>query len=106
MDPSNYQLTTVAYLEDCRRRGLRPATIRYYDMVLRRFATATETAELSGLTIKAARDFQDHSPTLAIRCAASCGRSRRSPDGRRLRDSSTMTRSRREQPAAASGSEM
>ena len=36
MVPSNYATTVDDYLLDCRRRGLRPATIRYYDQVLDR----------------------------------------------------------------------
>lgn len=66
MDHSPYQLATLAYLEDCRRRGLRPATIRYYDMVLRRFETTSGITELAQLTVPLARTFQDKSSSLAI----------------------------------------
>jgi hypothetical protein len=34
MDRSDYDAALAAYLADCIRRGLRPATIRYYRMVL------------------------------------------------------------------------
>lgn len=66
MDPSNYQQAVLAYLQDCQRRGLRPATIRYYGMVLRRFQAATGITEVACLTVPLARAFQDKSANLAI----------------------------------------
>ena len=65
MDGSTYHQATLDYIEDCRRRGLRPATIRYYEMVLRRFGRVTEITELRDLTVRLVRDFQDNSTTLA-----------------------------------------
>lgn len=66
MEPSSFELVTIEYLRDCARRGLRPATIRYYRMVLTRFGAVTGISEPAGLTIEAARAFQDQQPQLAI----------------------------------------
>lgn len=66
MEPSAFDLVTLEYLRDCARRGLRPATIRYYRMVLTRFATVTGISEPRELTIELARSFQDQQPQLAI----------------------------------------
>lgn len=66
MEPSPFELATLEYLRDCARRGLRPATIRYYRMVLTRFGSVTGISEPAGLTIEAARAFQDQQPQLAI----------------------------------------
>ena len=48
-----------AYLADCRRRSLRPATLRYYAMVLGRFAASASGADVRDLTLARARSFQD-----------------------------------------------
>ena len=59
MAPSNYATTVDDYLLDCRRRGLRPATIRYYDQVLDRIGRACDLAEPADLTLARVRAFQD-----------------------------------------------
>ena len=46
--PSNYAATVDDYLIDCRRRGLRPATIRYYGQVLERVGRACDLADPAG----------------------------------------------------------
>jgi len=39
-DPEAYESVIAAYLRDCERRGLRPATVRYYAMALREIGAA------------------------------------------------------------------
>lgn len=60
------QLAAAAteYLADCRRRNLRTDTLRYYELVLRRFRTASAMLALEELTVPAVRAFQDASTTL------------------------------------------
>lgn len=53
------------YLADCRRRGLRPDTIRYYLTALKRFADGGRCPTLAAFTRATARNFQDESLTLA-----------------------------------------
>lgn len=53
------------YLADCHRRGLRPATIHYYETALGRFTRATEARRLSDFDRDRVRTFQDSSPTLS-----------------------------------------
>ena len=53
MVPSKYATTVDDYLIDCRRRGLRPATIRYYGQVLERVGRACDLAEPSDLSLRA-----------------------------------------------------
>jgi len=65
MDDCPYLQAAKAYLVDCDRRGLRPATIRYYHMVLRRFHQATDSHQLAELTVAQVRKFQDESPELS-----------------------------------------
>jgi integrase/recombinase XerD len=61
----DYRTASDAYLSDCRRRGLRPATLRYYAMVLDRFAKTTAIGSLDELTLAKVSAFQDASPTLS-----------------------------------------
>jgi site-specific recombinase XerD len=60
-----YASAVAAYLADCRRRGLRPATLRYYEMVLTRFGSATAIGALDELTVSRAAVFQDASAHLS-----------------------------------------
>jgi integrase/recombinase XerD len=53
------------YLADCRRRGLRPATIHYYETALERFAAGDRCPTIGDLTRATVRSFQDNSPTLS-----------------------------------------
>lgn len=55
----DYAAAVEVYLADCRRRGLRPATLRYYEMVLTRFAAATAIGSLDEVTVAHAAAFQD-----------------------------------------------
>lgn len=55
----------VSYLADCRRRGLRPATIHYYQTALARFAAGGRCPTLGDFTRDQVRGFQDTSPTLS-----------------------------------------
>jgi site-specific recombinase XerD len=65
MGAADYDETVDSYLADCRRRGLRPATLRAYRDALTRFRTATEVRDLDGLSLAAARAFADRSSHLA-----------------------------------------
>ncbi len=67
MGPSNYAVAADDYLRDCRRRGLRPATIRYYGQVLDRLGRACNLAEPADLTLARTRDFQDEPGRLSPR---------------------------------------
>src|SRR4051794_8883465 len=53
------------YLLDCRRRGLRPATIDYYQTALERFARKTRLQDIAGFDRQAVRAYQDASSTLS-----------------------------------------
>lgn len=53
------------YLLDCHRRGLRPATIRYYRTAIDCFARTTGVDDLSDFDRPKVRTFQDESPTLS-----------------------------------------
>jgi site-specific recombinase XerD len=53
------------YLLDCRRRGLREATVRYYDTAIRRFAQGDRAPRIADFTRYSVRGFQDESPTLS-----------------------------------------
>jgi integrase/recombinase XerD len=57
--------TVAEYLTDCRRRGLRPATLRYYEMVLASFGQAAGVASLEQIDLARVRTFQDRSPQLS-----------------------------------------
>ncbi len=59
MAPSEFQVAIDSYLADCRRRGLRPATVRYYDFALGRVAKCSGITTPGDLTISAARGYQD-----------------------------------------------
>ncbi len=61
----DYAAAVEVYLADCRRRGLRPATLRYYEMVLTRFAAATAIGSLDEVTVAHAAAFQDASVHLS-----------------------------------------
>ncbi len=54
-----------AYLRDCERRGLRPATLRYYRMVLGHFAALCAPTTPRDLNLASVRAFQDRSPQLS-----------------------------------------
>jgi site-specific recombinase XerD len=56
---TDFELTTLEYLRDCVRRGLREATIKYYRDVLERFSRVSAITQLSQLTLGSIRDFQD-----------------------------------------------
>jgi integrase/recombinase XerD len=60
-----YASAVAAYLADCRRRGLRPATLRYYEMVLGRFGTVSAIGPLEHLTPSKVAAFQDASAQLS-----------------------------------------
>lgn len=47
------------YLRDCERRGLRPATLRYYRLTLGRFATLCDPTTPADLSLANVRVFQD-----------------------------------------------
>jgi integrase/recombinase XerD len=62
MDPSGrvtYAELVTAYLADCRRRDLRPATLRAYADVLARFARVTGAAHSGDLGLASGRAFVD-----------------------------------------------
>lgn len=59
MAPTEYQAAVDSYLADCRRRGLRPATIRYYRMALERIGASCEVSDPRDLTVARIRNFQD-----------------------------------------------
>jgi site-specific recombinase XerD len=67
MAPSNYATTVDDYLLDCRRRGLRPATIRYYGQVLERVGRACDLADPADLSLAKVRGFQDEPGRLSPR---------------------------------------
>lgn len=54
------------YVTDCRRRGLRPATIRYYQTAVLRFSTGDRCPSIEDFTRDQVRSFQDNSPTLSL----------------------------------------
>ena len=54
-----------AHLRDCERRGLRPATLRYYRMVLGRFAALCAPMTPGDLSLASVRALQDRSPQLS-----------------------------------------
>ena len=54
-----------AYLRDCERRGLRPATLRYYRMVLGRFGALCAPMTPGDLSLASVRALQDRSPQLS-----------------------------------------
>jgi hypothetical protein len=56
---TDFELTTLEYLRDCVRRGLREATIKYYRDVLERFSRVSAITQLSQLTRGSIQDFQD-----------------------------------------------
>jgi site-specific recombinase XerD len=55
----------VSYLADCRRRGLRPATVFYYETAITRFAAGGGCPTLADFTRNQVRDFQDNAATLS-----------------------------------------
>lgn len=59
MATTSHDSVAAEYLRDCARRGLRPATIRYYAMVIRRVAADCALAEPADLTLARVRAFQD-----------------------------------------------
>jgi len=59
MTLSNYDKAVAAYLRDGQRRGLRPATIRYYQMALERVGAERGLVEPADLTLARVRGFQD-----------------------------------------------
>jgi hypothetical protein len=59
MGPSDWDRAVTDYLRDCERRGLRPATVRYYRMVLDRMGTACALDSPADLTLARVRAFQD-----------------------------------------------
>lgn len=67
MAPSNYATTVDDYLLDCRRRGLRPATIRYYAQVLERVGRACDLDDPADLSLARVRGFQDEPGRLSPR---------------------------------------
>lgn len=67
MARSNYATAVDAYLIDCRRRGLRPATIRYYGQVLERVGRACCLVDCGDLTLARVRAFQDEPGRLSPR---------------------------------------
>jgi site-specific recombinase XerD len=54
------------YLADCRRRGLREPTIRYYKTAISRFGNDDRCSTLADFTREKVRSFQDDSPTLSL----------------------------------------
>jgi integrase/recombinase XerC len=65
MASSAFDDAVDAYLRDCERRGLRPATLRYYRMVLGRFAALCAPMTPGDLSLASVRSFQDLSPRLS-----------------------------------------
>jgi site-specific recombinase XerD len=65
VDECPYLVGAIAYFADCKRRGLRPATMRYYRMVLGRLHSVAEVHELETLTVERVRTFQDRSASLS-----------------------------------------
>jgi hypothetical protein len=61
----DYRSASDAYLSDCRRRGLRPAILRYYPMALDRVATSAGIGALEELSLARVAAFQDASPSLS-----------------------------------------
>jgi site-specific recombinase XerD len=47
------------YIADCRRRGLRPSTLRYYEAILLRIARAQRLMEVADLDLASMRAFLD-----------------------------------------------
>lgn len=65
MASSAFDDAVDAYLRDCERRGLRPATLRYYRMVLGRFATLCAPTTPGDVSLANVRALQDRSPQLS-----------------------------------------
>ena len=59
MGPSEWNQAVAEYLRDCDRRGLRPATVRYYRMVLERLGMACALESPADLTLARVGAFQD-----------------------------------------------
>lgn len=64
-EPDTLSKAIGAYLRDCERRGLRPATVRSYDTALRRFTRSTSLVDLDDFTRGSVRAFQDSTHGLA-----------------------------------------
>jgi integrase/recombinase XerD len=64
-EPPSFTEAADAYLADCARRGLRPATLRAYAYALGRFASAMQLATIREFDLGSVRRFQDAAPTLA-----------------------------------------
>ena len=62
---SSFDDAVEAYLRDCERRGLRPATLRYYRMVLGRFGALCAPMTPGDLSLASVRALQDRSPQLS-----------------------------------------
>jgi integrase/recombinase XerD len=62
---SSFASVGEAYLADCQRRSLRPATLRYYGMVLACFAKTTGIEAVDEFTLARVRSFQDASARLS-----------------------------------------
>jgi site-specific recombinase XerD len=65
MGDPGYLASVDLYLADCARRRLRPATLRYYRMVLLRFVAVTRITQLTDLAAGSVRSFQDGTPNLS-----------------------------------------
>ena len=59
MGPSDWDRAVADYLRDGARRGLRPATLRYYELALGRLGTAAALSAPDELTLACVRAFAD-----------------------------------------------
>ena len=59
MEPLEYRQAVAAYLADCRRRGLRPATLKHYEFALGRVGDSLGVALVQDIAIGRVRGFID-----------------------------------------------